>query len=445
MKYRRCNARARPGPMQSSIRRLSAEVLLVGPLKMGDTRVITRMLLNWGLAMMSAPNPLGIPDITSFLKQVFGQAAFCFPTQNANLISALQTAFSLAEICWRNQNQWGDIRLAKLDSADARFADQAPTADLLRQAFEQGHSLVVADVQTKNGLFATLCRQLSRQFACPTRCSAYWSPSYSEGQALQYDDQDAFVVQVSGSNNWQVDFNNEFRPFGGEAYQSTRVEQCKTLKQLKLAVGDILYLPRGSCYKAATGSEQSLHFTFSVCSLRLRDLLLELLAPARPDLDLLRPALRAEDFSLAQGEDARAGLLGYLESLANRLRSEPELVDDALLAVHKNVAAQLAPLNLQLDRQLHRGDPVLTLDTRLAVNPEQYFVFDEPAQRVYFSGGDIHLPDGYRWVFNLLRHTDSFSPRDIISQYERADRQVELDSFAQLLTKNLLWLDRQTP
>ncbi|MDO7634810.1 MAG: cupin domain-containing protein, partial [Porticoccaceae bacterium] len=176
------------------------------------------MLLNWGLAMMSAPNPLGIPDITSFLKQVFGQAAFCFPTQNANLISALQTAFSLAEICWRNQNQWGDIRLAKLDSADARFADQAPTADLLRQAFEQGHSIVVADVQTKNGLFATLCRQLSRQFACPTRCSAYWSPSYSEGQALQYDDQDAFVVQVSGSNNWQVDFNSEFRPFGGEAY-----------------------------------------------------------------------------------------------------------------------------------------------------------------------------------------------------------------------------------
>jgi hypothetical protein len=177
MKYRRCNARARPGLMQSSIRRLSAEVLLVGPLKMGAIRVITRMLLNWGLAMMSAPNPLGIPDITSFLQQVFGQAAFCFPTQNANLISALQTAFSLAEICWRNQNQWGDIRLAKLDSADARFADQAPTADLLRQAFEQGYSLVVADVQTKNGLFATLCRQLSRQFACPTRCSAYWSPS----------------------------------------------------------------------------------------------------------------------------------------------------------------------------------------------------------------------------------------------------------------------------
>ncbi|WP_287420083.1 cupin domain-containing protein, partial [Reinekea sp.] len=292
--------------------------------------------------MTNAPNPLGIPDITSFLQQVFGQVAFCFPTQKSNLVPALQASFSLADICWLNQHQWGDIRLAKFDSADARFADQAPTADLLRQAFDQGHTLLVDNLQTKNGLFATLCRQLSRQFACPTRCLAHWSPSYSEGQALQYDDQDAFVVQVSGSNNWQVDFNSEFRPFGGEAYQSTRVEQCKTLKQLKLAVGDILYLPRGSCYKAATGSEQSLHFTFSVCSLRLRDLLLELLAPARPDLDLLRPALRAEDFSLAQGEDARAGLLGYLEALTKRLRSEPGLADDALLAVHKKFAAQLA-------------------------------------------------------------------------------------------------------
>ncbi|MDO7645047.1 MAG: cupin domain-containing protein [Reinekea forsetii] len=395
--------------------------------------------------MTNAPNPLGIPDITSFLQQVFGQVAFCFPTQKSNLVPALQASFSLADICWLNQHQWGDIRLAKFDSADARFADQAPTADLLRQAFDQGHTLLVDNLQTKNGLFATLCRQLSRQFACPTRCLAHWSPSYSEGQALQYDDQDAFVVQVSGSSNWQVDFNSEFRPFGGEAYQSTRVEQCKTLKQLKLAVGDILYLPRGSCYKAATGSEQSLHFTFSVCSLRLRDLLLELLAPARPDLDLLRPALRAEDFSLAQGEDARAGLLGYLEALTKRLRSEPGLADDALLAVHKKFAAQLAPLNLQLDRQLHRGDPVLTLDTRLAVNPEQYFVFDEPAQRVYFSGGDIHLPDAYRWVFDLLRYTDGFSPRDIISQYQRSDREIELDAFAQLLAKDLLWLDRQTP
>ena len=393
---------------------------------------------------MSAPNPLGIPDITSFLQQVFGQVAFCFPTQNANLVPELQASFSLADICWLNQNQWGDIRLTKLDALAGRFAALTPTADLLKQAFEQGYTLVVADLQTKSGSFATLCRQLSRQFACPTSCKSYWSPSYSEGQALQYDDQDAFVVQVSGSNNWQVDFNSDFRPFAGEAYQPDRVEQCKTLKPLTLAVGDILYLPRGSCYKAATGSEQSLHFTFSICSLRLRDLMLELLAPAQPDQDTLRPALRAEDFSPAQGDAARVGLLAYLETLTSRLRSEAGLIDDALLTLHKKFAAQLAPLTLQLDQQLHRGHPVLTLDTRLIVNPEQYFVFDESALRVYFSGGDIRLPDGYRWVFDLLRHADGFSPREIISQYERPDREVELDAFTQLLAKDLLWLDRQS-
>ena len=105
--------------------------------------------------MTNAPNPLGIPDITSFLQQVFGQVAFCFPTQKSNLVPALQASFSLADICWLNQHQWGDIRLAKFDSADARFADQAPTADLLRQAFEQGHTLLVDNLQTKNGLFAT--------------------------------------------------------------------------------------------------------------------------------------------------------------------------------------------------------------------------------------------------------------------------------------------------
>ena len=112
--------------------------------------------------------------------------------------------------------------------------------------------------------------------------------------------------------------------------------------------------------------------------------------------------------------------------------------------MHKNFASQLAPLNLQLDRQLHRGDPVLTLDTRLIVNPEQYFVFDESALRVYFSGGDIRLSAGYRWVFDLLSLTEGFSPQEIISQYQRSDREVELDAFAQLLAKDLLWLDRKT-
>jgi len=388
-------------------------------------------------------NPLGIPDISSFLKQVFGHAAFCFPTQNADLVYALQAAFSLADICWQNPRLSDDIRLAKLDSPDASRTMQAPMAGLLKQAFEDGYTLVVHDLQAKNGTLATFCRQLSRQFACPTSCSAYWSPSYSQALALQYDDQDRFVVQVRGSKNWHVDFNTQFRPFAGESYQTDRVARCGILKQLMLTPGDILYIPRGCSSKAVTGSEQSLHISFSVNSLRLRDLLLELLEPSLPGQDLLRPALLVEDFDQRRSDVSRDGLLNYLEDLTARIRSDAQLVPDALLTVHKKFASQLTPLNLQLDRELLRGSPVLTLDTRLEVNPEQYFVFDEPGQRVYFIAGDITLPGGFRWVFDLLRETGVFSPRDIITRYERADLELELDAFAQLLAQDLLWFEPQ--
>ena len=388
-------------------------------------------------------NPLGIPDITSFLQQVFGQSAFCFPTQNGDLVYALQAAFSLADICWQNSRLSDDIQLAKLDSPDANLTMEAPRASLLKQAFEDGYTLVVHDLPAKNGTLATFCRQLSRQFGCPTSCSAYWSPSYSQALALQYDDQDRFVVQVRGSKNWHVDFNTQFRPFAGEPYQTDRVARCGTLKQLMLTPGDILYIPRGCSHKSITGSEQSLHISFSVRSLRLRDLLLELLEPSLPGQDLLRPALRVEDFDQRRSDVSRDGLLSYLEDLTARIRSDTQLVPDALLTLHKKFAAQLTPLNLQLDRELQLGRPVLTLDTRLEVNPEQYFVFDEPGQRVYFIAGDIILPDGFLWVFDLLRQPGVFSPREIITQYEQADLKLELDAFAQLLAQNLLWFDRQ--
>jgi len=388
-------------------------------------------------------NPLGIPDITSFLQQVFGQSAFCFPTQNTDLVCDLANAFNLADLCWQNQGQWSDIRLAKLDSPDASLTEQVATAGLLKQAFEDGYTLVVDDLVATNGTVATVCRQLGRQFACPTQCTAYWSPSHSQAQALHYNDQDRFVVQVRGSKNWHVDFNGQYRPFAGEAYRPDWVARCGTLRQLRLTPGDILYIPRGCSHKAATGSEQSLHFTFSVSSLRLRDLLLELLQPALPGQELLRPALRAEDFDPRRSNVSRDAVLGYLDELTARIRSEPELVPEALLRLHKHFAAQLTPLNLQLDRELQRGRPVLTLDTRLEVNPEQYFVFDEPGQRVYFIAGDIILPDGFRWVFDLLRQTGVFSPREIITQYESADLKLELDAFAQLLAQNLLWFARQ--
>ncbi|WP_320825257.1 JmjC domain-containing protein [Reinekea sp.] len=388
-------------------------------------------------------NPLGIPDITSFLQQVFGQSAFCFPTQNGDLVCALAKAFSLADVCWQNQGQWGDIRLAKADSPDARLAERALTAELLRHAFEDGYTLVVSNLQTKNGTFATLCRQLSRQFACPIYCDAYWSPCHSEALALHYDDQDVFVVQVSGGQDWQVDFNAQYWPFGGQVYQPDRVDRCDALQQLSLVPGDILYIPRGNCHRAKTGSEQSFHVTFSINSLRRRDLLLECLAPSLAGLDLLRPALRAEDFDPSRTAASRDGLLAYLEDLTARIRSDTQLVPDALLRVHKNFAAQLPCLDLQLDCELARGRPVLTLDTRLEVNPEQYFVFDEPGLRVYYITGDIRLPDGYRWVFDLLRQNGVFSPREIITQYEQADFELGLDAFVQLLAQNLLWFNHQ--
>jgi hypothetical protein len=210
-----------------------------------------------------------------------------------------------------------------------------------------------------------------------------------------------------------------------------------------LSPGDILYIPRGSSHQAITGSEQSLHFTFSVSSLRLRDLLQELVQLPLPSQDLLRPALRAEELDPRCSDVSREAMLVYLDDLTARIRSDTQLVPDALLTLHKKFAAQLTPLNLQLDRELQLGRPILTLATRLAVNPEQYFVFDEPGQRVYFIAGDIILPDGFLWVFDLLRQSGVFSPREIITQYEQADLKLELDAFAQLLAQNLLWFDRQ--
>ncbi|MFD8790060.1 cupin domain-containing protein [Streptomyces vinaceus] len=178
--------------------------------------------------------------------------------------------------------------------------------------FGLGATLVLDAVELLVPAVGALCERLAASLSCPVDAVAFLTPPDRKGLAAHIDDEDVFVLQLSGSKQWTVHEQLRPVPLTPGALPASALGPVALTPLLE--PGDVLYVPRGTPHHAASTGGHSLHLSLAARRPTLTaltaDTLLAALRAAGPDRDLnsLDPAQEIGALVHAQASGALARL-----------------------------------------------------------------------------------------------------------------------------------------
>ncbi|MEV6581913.1 cupin domain-containing protein [Streptomyces sp. NPDC051582] len=154
--------------------------------------------------------------------------------------------------------------------------------------FGLGATLVLDAVELLVPAVGSLCERLVASLSCPVDAVAFLTPPARKGLAPHIDDEDVFVLQLSGSKQWTV--HEQLRPVPLTAGALPPSALGPVALTPLLEPGDVLYVPRGTPHHAESTGGHSLHLSLAARRPTLgalaADTLLAALRASGPDRDL---------------------------------------------------------------------------------------------------------------------------------------------------------------
>lgn len=171
--------------------------------------------------------------------------------------------------------------------------DGTPNLAVVYQAYNQGYSLNLLEVQERWTPLAAMVREWETYLHHPISVNLYLTPENSKAFHPHFDNHDVFILQIEGEKEWQVwqpTLDLPGKEFTGNRFLSpNNMPPCQMKTRLK--AGDLLYLPRGWGHAAATDNSASLHLTFGVFVYTWSDLLEGILNGVSEENESLNRAL----------------------------------------------------------------------------------------------------------------------------------------------------------
>ena len=241
------------------------------------------------------------------------------------------------------------IRWKSTGKAPVAHVDPRKVAGLL----ERGYTLVIKDAALLSARLQRTCNRLQRDLGAYVGANVYFTPAGAQGLDVHHDTHDTLTVQVEGSKTWRI-----YEPLvelpleSQQLHRGTRVPPLTLHREVTLAAGETLYLPRGYAHEAVATEGRALHVTFALAPLRVIDLLHETLdAAATADVELRRslpigwqndPAFAAlfaaetaSRLTAINGETVAAAASASLNELFAASRSEANAAMDQLIYLAK--------------------------------------------------------------------------------------------------------------
>ena len=140
--------------------------------------------------------------------------------------------------------------------------------------FERGYTLVIKDAALLSARLQRTCNRLQRDLCAYAGANVYFTPPGAQGFEIHHDSHDTLTIQIEGSKTWRiyepvVELPLESQPLHG----GTRLPPLTLHREVTLAAGDTLYLPRGYAHEAVADAARALHVTFALAPVRAIDLL----------------------------------------------------------------------------------------------------------------------------------------------------------------------------
>ncbi|MFI9772079.1 JmjC domain-containing protein [Streptomyces sp. NPDC052415] len=198
----------------------------------------------------------------------------------------------------------------------------------LRQLVDQGHTLRFGNMQRWIPFFHRLSQGIQQETGYSNYMHSFLTPGGEQGLLHHWDQQMAFIVQISGTKTWQLWKPVVDAPMR-EHDESFRVWREDFIPQweaagpdlsIELAAGQTLLLPRGWVHNphALGYREPSLHLTFAIRERTPLWLAEQLVAKAieRPDFRrVIAPAGLEEPYLTDWLGHARQSLVSFLGQL----------------------------------------------------------------------------------------------------------------------------------
>ena len=279
----------------------------------------------------------------------------------------------------------------------------------LRQAYDQGKTVVIMTMQQRWLPVATLCRNLEAVFHCPVHANLYLTPAGAQGFDTHFDPHEVFVLQLHGRKQWRLYGEARRFPLLEERFQGSR-DQLGPPREVCLMAGDLLYIPRGHVHEAFTSDCASLHLTVGVNVFRWADLLHEALDMLTDNDERFRASLPPGIFASKDLSGAFLDRFGeLLASLAHDSRAA-----DAVRGLGGHFFRGLQPLP---DAHFAPSDDVeaIDLDTVLEKVPGAVcrVVGDNGWVAIEFPGGQVGGPPKIASAFRFVAHAQRFSVRSL--------------------------------
>jgi lysine-specific demethylase/histidyl-hydroxylase NO66 len=183
------------------------------------------------------------------------------------------------------------IRGKSMDKAPVEYIDHRKVIAL----FERGYTLIIKDAGLLTARLQRVCNRLQNDLGAYVGANVYFTPAGTQGFELHHDSHDTLTVQIEGTKTWRIyepaiDLPLESQPLNAETADSAK--PALTLhREVTLAAGDTLYLPRGYAHEAVANGNRALHVTFALAPVRAIDLMHAIIDRAALDDKTLRRAL----------------------------------------------------------------------------------------------------------------------------------------------------------
>lgn len=200
--------------------------------------------------------------------------------------------------------------------------DAVDPAKLLSM-FRIGATVVLDAVELLFPAVRDLCDRLADRLNCPVDAVAFLTPPDRKGLSPHIDDEDVFVLQLSGTKQWTVHEQLRPVPLTPGALPKDRLGPVALTPLLR--PGDVMYVPRGTPHHAVSTGGHSLHLSLAArrptLDARTTDAFRDALAAAGPDEDL--DSLLAPDELLGRMLQRATSALRHISLPSDRARPEP--------------------------------------------------------------------------------------------------------------------------
>ena len=147
-----------------------------------------------------------------------------------------------------------------------RLVDGSLDLVRIRNDFADGYTIVLDGVERYVRAIASLAHSIEVELNFPVQVNAYITPPASQGLVPHYDDHDVLILQIQGSKIWHLYDGADVPPheMQRDKNKAVAIDGLPLPTDLRLEVGDVLYLPRGRVHAAETTSEPSVHLTVGI-------------------------------------------------------------------------------------------------------------------------------------------------------------------------------------